>query len=59
MAIDISNEPEYLQNADAELCIFCNVPTRFWNVKENKPVCESCAEAFTQNDVDVHEYDGL
>ena len=58
MAIEIKLEPEAFHLAQAELCIFCNEPTRFWNEKENKPVCESCADNFDQSDVDNHQYEG-
>ena len=59
MSIVIENEPDYLQDAASELCIFCEVPTRYWNTKENKPICESCADHFNQDDVDAHEYEML
>lgn len=57
MAIQIEREPSCFDSADAELCIFCNTPTRFWNVEENKPVCESCAKHFTLVDVKNHNYE--
>ena len=58
--IDVVKEPEIFNDAPAENCIFCGIPTRMWNEKENKPVCDEpkggCAKVRTQKEVEEHSY---
>lgn len=33
-----------------EDCVFCRIPTRYWNKKSNNPCCQSCAKTHKVSD---------
>jgi hypothetical protein len=44
MAILIEKEIFAQPITDLELCCFCSIPTPFWSVKKDVPVCPDCAQ---------------
>lgn len=51
-----SNNPFAIKERFYENCIFCDKPTPFWNMKTNRPVCESCAKTYNKNDIKSAPY---
>lgn len=47
--IPIEQEPDGLE--PLECCVFCESPTRWWYVKANAPVCQTCSPKFLISNV--------
>ena len=47
---------ENVKPSDLERCCFCEMPTDYWSVKRDVPVCRCCARLRAESDVPIKEH---
>jgi hypothetical protein len=59
MSVKIQKQPDNM-GEDFENCCLCNVPTPFWSVDKDVPLCNKCNKCVELDDIpDKKEYLGL
>lgn len=49
--IEVTKDPDELNEFGTEHCCFCRRPTRYWFTPKDVPVCRACAPHANEKDV--------